>query len=120
MSSASISTRADGDIEKTSDKESQRDVENEINTDKSSQYYSTESPKHIRKTLLRRIDLHVVGILALIYAVNFLDRVAIGQAKLEGMLQDIGIVSYWFLSDFTSSHCTVRSPVPDSVDCLLR
>ena len=47
----------------------------------------------IRKRLLRRVDWNVVGILVFIYAVNFLDRVAVGQAKLEGMLEDINVVS---------------------------
>ncbi|EIM24103.1 MFS general substrate transporter [Wallemia mellicola CBS 633.66] len=45
----------------------------------------------IRKRLLRRVDWNVVGILVFIYAVNFLDRVAVGQAKLEGMLEDINV-----------------------------
>ncbi|TIA88206.1 hypothetical protein E3P99_02748 [Wallemia hederae] len=114
MSSASISTRADGDgdIEKTSDKQSQRDMEPNI-ADKESQRSSSESPKQLRKTLLRRIDLHVVGILALIYAVNFLDRVAIGQAKLEGMLEDIGISDHQFqiaLTVFFVSYITSEVP----------
>lgn len=61
----------------------------------------------IRKRLLRRVDWNVVGILVFIYAVNFLDRVAVGQAKLEGMLEDINVVSDEVIFDI----CLTLSPV---------
>lgn len=61
----------------------------------------------IRKKLLKRVDWNVVGILVFIYAVNFLDRVAIGQAKLEGMLEDINVVS----DEVTFDICLTIIPV---------
>ncbi|TIB93662.1 hypothetical protein E3Q19_00860 [Wallemia mellicola] len=48
------------------------------------------------KRLKRRIDWHIVPALFLLFCVNFLDRVNIGQAKLEGLLTDIHINDYQF------------------------
>lgn len=62
----------------------------------------------IRKRLLRRVDWNVVGILVFIYAVNFLDRVAVGQAKLEGMLEDINVVSDEVTFDICLTLSSVR------------
>ena len=62
----------------------------------------------IRKRLLRRVDWNVVGILVFIYAVNFLDRVAVGQAKLEGMLEDINVVSDEVIFDICLTLYPVR------------
>lgn len=44
------------------------------------------------KRLTRRLDFMIVPALFLLFCVNFLDRVNIGQAKLEGLLGDINIV----------------------------
>lgn len=90
MSPSSISTPMEVDMEKD-EKHSHHSQ------------HSCHTQKALRKALMRRIDLNVVGILVLIYAVNFLDRVAIGQAKLEGMLEDIKVVGT-SLSIAFSSH----------------
>ncbi|KAF8167777.1 major facilitator superfamily domain-containing protein [Crassisporium funariophilum] len=43
------------------------------------------------KKLLRKIDLHVIPWLALLYLLSFLDRGSIGNAKLYNLENDIGI-----------------------------
>lgn len=67
-------------------------VLDDLNNDNDDDYYRLEY-----KRLLRRIDLHLVVILALIFTVNFLDRVNIGQAKLDGLMDDINLVIIAFL-----------------------
>lgn len=44
------------------------------------------------KRITRRLDLMIVPALFFLFCVNFLDRVNIGQAKLEGLLGDLNIV----------------------------
>lgn len=62
-------------------------VLDDLSNDNDDDYYRLEY-----KRLLRRIDLYLVVILALIFTVNFLDRVNIGQAKLDGLMDDINLV----------------------------
>ncbi|EOR04993.1 hypothetical protein J056_000358 [Wallemia ichthyophaga EXF-994] len=48
------------------------------------------------KRITRRLDLMIVPALFFLFCVNFLDRVNIGQAKLEGLLGDLNISDYQF------------------------
>ncbi|TIB19087.1 hypothetical protein E3P92_00284 [Wallemia ichthyophaga] len=45
------------------------------------------------KRITRRLDLMIVPALFFLFCVNFLDRVNIGQAKLEGLLGDLNIIA---------------------------
>lgn len=49
-----------------------------------------ESDAEDRK-LLRKVDLHLLPILTLLYLLSFLDRANIGNAKLDGLTTDIGV-----------------------------
>ncbi|KAK4055978.1 hypothetical protein OIO90_002972 [Microbotryomycetes sp. JL221] len=44
------------------------------------------------KRLLRKIDLRLIPFLSLLYLLSFLDRVNIGQARLDGLEEDLGLV----------------------------
>jgi len=43
------------------------------------------------KRLLRKIDLHLIPFLALLYLLSFLDRTNIGNARLAGLERDLGM-----------------------------
>ncbi|GLA02415.1 hypothetical protein AnigIFM60653_001885 [Aspergillus niger] len=44
------------------------------------------------KRLIRKIDLHIIPFVVLLYLFSFLDRVNIGNARLYGMEEDLGLV----------------------------
>jgi hypothetical protein len=50
---------------------------------------STAIDAAAEKRLLRRIDFHLIPILFVIYLLAFLDRVNIGNAKIQGMIKDL-------------------------------
>ncbi|KMU92562.1 nicotinamide mononucleotide permease [Coccidioides immitis H538.4] len=43
------------------------------------------------KALIRKIDLHIVPFLVVLYLFSFLDRVNIGNARLYGLEEDLGL-----------------------------
>ncbi|KAI0830622.1 MFS general substrate transporter [Trametes gibbosa] len=53
------------------------------------------------RKLLRRIDLHVVPWLAVLYLLNFLDRINVGNAKLYHMTDDLHISDEQYLLALT-------------------
>ncbi|KIJ64455.1 hypothetical protein HYDPIDRAFT_90046 [Hydnomerulius pinastri MD-312] len=63
--------------EKSSHVEAQIDVQN---------YDSAED-----RALLRKVDLRLLPVLTLLYLLSFLDRSNIGNAKIDGMLTDLGV-----------------------------
>ncbi|EPQ60546.1 MFS general substrate transporter [Gloeophyllum trabeum ATCC 11539] len=54
-----------------------------------------------QKKLMRRIDMHVVPWLGVLYLLNFLDRGSIGNAKLYNLEKDIGITDRQYLIALT-------------------
>ncbi|KAA8571571.1 hypothetical protein EYC84_001569 [Monilinia fructicola] len=48
----------------------------------------------IEKALLRKLDLHVVAPLMLLFFLAFLDRVNIGNAKIQGMTKELKMVGH--------------------------
>ncbi|KAI9321144.1 major facilitator superfamily domain-containing protein [Zopfochytrium polystomum] len=55
--------------------------------------YTAEEERRV----VRKIDLKVVPILTVLYLLSFLDRSNIGNARIEGLVADIGIKDYSFL-----------------------
>ncbi|TFK77220.1 MFS general substrate transporter [Pluteus cervinus] len=53
------------------------------------------------RKLLRRVDLHVIPWLTVLYLLNFLDRGSIGNARLYGFQEDIGINDNQYLIALT-------------------
>ena len=48
-------------------------------------------PKEKHQKLLRKIDIRLVPVLALLYLCAHIDRANIGNAKIEGMLDDLNM-----------------------------
>ncbi|KAJ5657483.1 uncharacterized protein N7484_001132 [Penicillium longicatenatum] len=48
--------------------------------------------ERLEQTLTRKIDLHILPFVVLIYLFSFLDRVNIGNARLYGLEEDLGLV----------------------------
>lgn len=60
------------------------------------------------KAILRKMDLRLIPMLALLYLLSFLDRGNIGNAKIEGLTEDLG------MSGSQYNWClTVRQPPRD-------
>ncbi|CAF1195923.1 unnamed protein product [Adineta steineri] len=45
------------------------------------------------KKLLRKLDLHLIPTMTLLYLLSYLDRVNIGQAKLDGLMESLKLSS---------------------------
>ncbi|UPX09665.1 uncharacterized protein EKO05_0000349 [Ascochyta rabiei] len=53
---------------------------------------TAESFAHLdEKKILRKMDLHLIPMLALLYLLSFLDRANIGNAKIEGLVDTLGM-----------------------------
>lgn len=48
------------------------------------------------RKLLRRLDLHLIPTMTLLYLLSFLDRVNIGQAKLNGLMTSLNLSSFQY------------------------
>jgi len=58
--------------------------------------------------ILRKIDLRLVPMLTLLYLLSFLDRGNIGNAKIEGLSEDLGLTGAqynWCLTAFFFTYC---------------
>lgn len=61
------------------------------------------------KKVLRKLDVKLIPQLALLYLLSFLDRGNIGNAKIEGLLEDLnlsGAQYNWCLTVFFFTYCT--------------
>ncbi|KAJ5706778.1 hypothetical protein N7488_006579 [Penicillium malachiteum] len=52
----------------------------------------SSSEERLEKNLIRKIDLHILPVVVLLYLFSFLDRVNIGNARLYGLEEDLGLV----------------------------
>lgn len=62
---------------------------NVSNTFESSGYFEVNTTTAAEKKLLWKLDLHVLPILWILYMFAFLDRVNIGNAKIQGLTKDL-------------------------------
>lgn len=66
--------------------------------------------------ILRKIDYRLIPMLTLLYLLSFLDRGNIGNAKIEGLSEDLGLTGAqynWCLTAFFFTYCafgTLLSP----------
>jgi hypothetical protein len=56
------------------------------------------------KALLRKLDMWIVPPVMLLYLLSFLDRVNIGNARLYGMEEDLGLVGDQVRTDHNDNH----------------
>ncbi len=57
-------------------------------TDEDAEFYNGFSQER-RKRILRKVDRRLVPMLAILYLVSHLDRANIGNAKIEGLAEDL-------------------------------
>ncbi|KAL4915882.1 major facilitator superfamily domain-containing protein [Aspergillus aurantiobrunneus] len=53
--------------------------------------FYTSYPEEKRKKVFRKVDVRLVPMLALLYLCSHIDRANIGNAKIEGMVEDLGM-----------------------------
>ncbi|KAL2818818.1 putative MFS transporter [Aspergillus cavernicola] len=53
--------------------------------------FYTNYPPEARKKLLRKVDVRLIPMLAVLYLISHLDRANIGNAKIEGLDTDLGL-----------------------------
>ncbi|GFF54656.1 uncharacterized transporter C1002.16c [Aspergillus udagawae] len=65
------------------------------------------------KRVLRKMDLRLIPMLSVLYLLAFLDRGNIGNAKIEGLVEDLGLTSQeysWCLTVFFFTYCAFEMP----------
>jgi sugar phosphate permease len=85
-------------------------VEEEINT-KTIEHRISDDPND--KNLLRKLDLHLIPTMTFLYLLSYLDRVNIGQAKLDGLLESLKLTSAQYnacLSVFFATYVIFEIP----------
>ncbi|VBB78581.1 Putative Permease of the major facilitator superfamily [Podospora comata] len=73
-----------------------------------------ESFAHLNeKAILRKMDIRLIPMLALLYLLSFLDRGNIGNAKIEGLQEDLGLTDdqyNWCLTAFFFTYAAFEVP----------
>ena len=65
------------------------------------------------KKLLRKLDLHLIPTMTLLYLLSYLDRVNIGQAKIDGLMEALNLTSAQYnacLSVFFATYVAFEIP----------
>ncbi|KAI9841559.1 MAG: hypothetical protein M1837_000605 [Sclerophora amabilis] len=65
------------------------------------------------KKILRKMDIRLIPMLALLYLLSFLDRGNIGNAKIEGLVPDLNMTEpqyNWTLTVFFFTYCAFEVP----------
>lgn len=65
------------------------------------------------RKLMRKLDLHLIPTMTLLYLLSYLDRVNIGQAKLDGLIESINLTSAQYnacLSVFFATYVAFEIP----------
>ncbi|CAG8572509.1 4099_t:CDS:2 [Dentiscutata heterogama] len=73
----------------------------------------TEEESNTQKTLLRKIDLKIVPLVTFLYMISYLDRISIGNTKLEHLESDLGLTDNqynWALFSFFFGYILFEVP----------
>ncbi|SPO06440.1 related to putative tartrate transporter [Cephalotrichum gorgonifer] len=62
-----------------------------VSTMTAEERFVSSFPEKRKKKLLRKMDLHILPCLISLYLMSYIDRANIGNAKIEGMSQDLGL-----------------------------
>ncbi|KAI9689363.1 MAG: hypothetical protein M1822_010014 [Bathelium mastoideum] len=65
------------------------------------------------KNILRKIDVRIIPVLAILYLLSFLDRTNIANAKIEGLSEDLGLTGAqynWALTAYFFTYCAFEVP----------
>ncbi|KAL2221521.1 putative MFS nicotinic acid transporter Tna1 [Thermoascus aurantiacus ATCC 26904] len=66
-----------------------------------------------KKKVLRKMDLHLIPVLSVLYLLSFLDRGNIGNAKIEGLTEELNLTGpqfNWCLTVFFFTYCAFEVP----------
>lgn len=69
----------------------EKDVEHETIEHVKSEFSLPEIDRALEKQLLWKLDIHVVPILMFLFLLAFLDRINIGNARLQGLEKDLNM-----------------------------
>lgn len=73
-------------------RESKMEAEMQAVEDENSAHSVTAVHNADEQRLIRKMDIHILPFVVLLYLFSFLDRVNIGNARLYGMEEDLGLV----------------------------
>lgn len=59
-------------------------------TPEDAEFY-TSFPEERRKKVFHKVDARLIPMLAVLYLISHIDRANIGNAKIEGMVEDLGM-----------------------------
>ncbi|PGH16159.1 hypothetical protein AJ79_01926 [Helicocarpus griseus UAMH5409] len=90
MTEKSIHSDKDRDLETVEDVNNANRYANIGISAEDAQFYDTFSPEE-RKKMMWKIDLRLVPVLALLYLAAHIDRANIGNAKIEGLTEDLNM-----------------------------
>ena len=90
MAEQSIHSDKDRDLEKVEDVNNANRYANIGISAEDAQFYDTFPPEE-RKKMMWKIDLRLVPVLALLYLAAHIDRANIGNAKIEGLTEDLNM-----------------------------
>ncbi|KFA50658.1 hypothetical protein S40293_04908 [Stachybotrys chartarum IBT 40293] len=89
-------------------------IHNGQQPDPSAQTVTMESFSHLdEKKILRKMDVRLIPMLALLYLLSFLDRGNIGNANIEGLTEDLGLTGdqyNWCLTVFFFTYAAFEVP----------
>jgi sugar phosphate permease len=86
-------------------------IAEEENDIKTNEHRTSDDPDD--KKLLRKLDLHLIPTMTLLYLLSYLDRVNIGQAKIDGLMESIKLTSAQYnacLSVFFATYVIFEIP----------
>ncbi|KAF2963048.1 hypothetical protein GQX73_g10526 [Xylaria multiplex] len=78
--------------------EKDRDQTGNVSQSPEASVSETAGPVVNEKSLLRKIDVHLLPAVALLYLLSFLDRSNVGNARIEGLLEDLGMPGDHYLT----------------------
>ena len=101
-------------LEDQDHKQSKKERKNSVDAIIARDDITLESFAHLDiKKILLKIDLRLIPMLTLLYLLSFLDRGNIGNAKIEGLTEDLNISGpqyNWCLTAFFFTYCAFEVP----------
>ncbi|TIC90881.1 putative transporter [Colletotrichum higginsianum] len=92
------------------------DMDPKAEHDESGLAADIERQRHLTKTLLFKVDTRVLPLLALLFLCSFLDRTNVGNAKIIGMEEDLGISNSQYNQGLAVFYATyIASELPSNL-----
>ncbi|KAK1624202.1 major facilitator superfamily transporter [Colletotrichum phormii] len=92
------------------------DMDPKVEHDESHLEVEAERQRHLTKTLLFKVDTRVLPLLALLFLCSFLDRTNVGNAKIIGLVEDLGISNNQYNQGLAVFYATyIASELPSNL-----